>query len=86
MADDLREWLESLDLGKYADLFSENEVGLRDLPLSCEVGSWWPVAKRRIGRSLSAPSSGELADRTDRRLDGLFAMKALHHEFGRLLT
>lgn len=32
MADDLRQWLDSLDLGKYADLFAENEVGLRDLP------------------------------------------------------
>jgi class 3 adenylate cyclase len=32
MADELRHWLESLDLGKYADLFAENEVGLGDLP------------------------------------------------------
>jgi hypothetical protein len=32
MADDLRHWLERLDLGKYADLFYENEVGLRHLP------------------------------------------------------
>ncbi|XWN32960.1 MAG: adenylate/guanylate cyclase domain-containing protein [Devosia sp.] len=32
MAHDIRQWLESLDLGKYADLFAENEVGLFDLP------------------------------------------------------
>jgi len=32
MADDIRRWLEDLGLGKYGDLFAENEVGLRDLP------------------------------------------------------
>jgi class 3 adenylate cyclase/tetratricopeptide (TPR) repeat protein len=32
MVDDIRRWLEDLGLGKYGDLFAENEVGLRDLP------------------------------------------------------
>jgi hypothetical protein len=32
MADRLKDWLERLDLGRYADIFAENEVGLRDLP------------------------------------------------------
>ena len=32
MADDLAQWLEELDLGKYVAVFAENEVGLRDLP------------------------------------------------------
>ena len=32
MAGDIKRWLEDLDLAKYADVFIENEVGLRDLP------------------------------------------------------
>ena len=36
MADRLKDWLEGLDLGRYADLFAENEVGLRDLPYITE--------------------------------------------------
>lgn len=32
MADDLARWLEKLDLGKYAKVFAEHEVSLRDLP------------------------------------------------------
>jgi len=32
MTDELAQWLETLDLGKYAEVFIENEVGLRDLP------------------------------------------------------
>ena len=29
---DIREWLAPLDLGKYAETFVENEIGIRDLP------------------------------------------------------
>ena len=36
MADDIREWLASLDLEHLAGVFSENQVGLRDLPLLTE--------------------------------------------------
>lgn len=32
IADDIRQWLEELGLGKYGDVFVENEVGVRDLP------------------------------------------------------
>ena len=32
MADDIKHWLNGLDLAKYADVFAGNEVGLRDLP------------------------------------------------------
>ena len=32
MADDLRRWLEKLDLGKYAEILAEHEVSVRDLP------------------------------------------------------
>lgn len=32
MAEGIREWLDGLGLGKYSDVFAENEVGLRDLP------------------------------------------------------
>jgi len=32
MTGTVERWLEDLDLGKYADVFTENEVGLRDLP------------------------------------------------------
>lgn len=32
MAGDVREWLEGLGLGKYAEAFAENEVELRTLP------------------------------------------------------
>jgi class 3 adenylate cyclase/tetratricopeptide (TPR) repeat protein len=32
MSGAITRWLEDLDLGKYADVFIENEVGLRDLP------------------------------------------------------
>lgn len=32
MADDMRQWLEALGLGRYGDVFAENEVGLTALP------------------------------------------------------
>ena len=32
MAEDIRQWLVSLDLAKYIDVFIDNEVGMRDLP------------------------------------------------------
>ena len=32
MADDIKRWLEDLELVKYVDVFIDNEVGLRDLP------------------------------------------------------
>jgi hypothetical protein len=32
MSDDLRRWLEKLDLGKYAEILAEHEVSVRDLP------------------------------------------------------
>ncbi len=31
MADDVRQWLEDLDLAKYAEVFAEAEINLRDL-------------------------------------------------------
>ncbi len=32
MANDIAQWLEELDLGKYAELFAENEIDLAALP------------------------------------------------------
>ena len=32
MAENIRQWLENLGLGKYGNVFVENEVSLRDLP------------------------------------------------------
>ena len=32
MADDIKQWLDSLDLAKYVHVFVESEVDLRDLP------------------------------------------------------
>ena len=32
MANDLEQWLRGLDLAKYVAAFTENEVGLQDLP------------------------------------------------------
>jgi len=32
MANEIEQWLGEIDLAKYADIFKEHEVGLRDLP------------------------------------------------------
>ncbi|MCH8217445.1 MAG: hypothetical protein IH892_11815 [Planctomycetes bacterium] len=32
MARDINEWLEGLELGRYAEAFAENEIDLRTLP------------------------------------------------------
>jgi class 3 adenylate cyclase/tetratricopeptide (TPR) repeat protein len=37
MADDIEQWLIGLDLAKYIDVFVENEVGVRDLPVILEA-------------------------------------------------
>lgn len=31
MADDIRQWLETLELGKYCVVFAENEITLREV-------------------------------------------------------
>lgn len=60
MADDLAQWLEELDLGKYVAVFAENEVGLRDLPHLSEADLkelGLPLGPRR--RLLAAISAQE---------------------------
>lgn len=37
MADDIKQWLIDLDLGKYVDVFVENEVTIPDLPAITEA-------------------------------------------------
>ena len=32
MADDIRQWLDELGLGKYGDVFVDNEISLQALP------------------------------------------------------
>jgi hypothetical protein len=33
MAGEIKRWLTGLDLAKYIDVFADNEIGLRDLPV-----------------------------------------------------
>src|SRR5262252_5384071 len=59
MADDLAQWLEKLDFGKYAEILAEHEVSLRDLPHLTEddlKDLGLPLGPRR--RLLAAVKSG----------------------------
>jgi class 3 adenylate cyclase/tetratricopeptide (TPR) repeat protein len=61
MADDLARWLERLDLSKYAEIFAEHEVSVRDLPHLTEddlKGLGLPLGPRR--RLLAAVKSGNV--------------------------
>ena len=62
----LREWLEGLGLGKYAELFAENEIELGDLPHLAEADLrelGLPMGPRkRILNAVSDRSPAEVAD------------------------
>jgi len=61
MADDLARWLEKLDLSKYAEIFAEHEVSVRDLPHLTEddlKDLGLPLGPRR--RLLAAVKSGSM--------------------------
>src|SRR5262249_31593905 len=70
MADDLAQWLEKLDLGKYAEILAEHEVSLRDLPHLTEddlKDLGLPLGPMR--RLLAAVKSGnELAASIEQRI------------------
>lgn len=68
MVDDIRHWLEELGLGKYGDVFVENEISVRDLPAITdddlkELGL--PLGPRRrilmVVGTLQVPSLGSAA-------------------------
>ncbi len=50
MADSIDQWLETLELGRYAQAFIDNEIGIRDLPFIQEadlVELGLPIGPRR---------------------------------------
>ena len=78
MVADVRQWLSGLDLARYADLFDENEVDMRDLPHVTEadlkeLGLPLGPRKRAIDAiqslGLSAPMESVDAGRVQRRTD-----------------
>ena len=54
---DIRQWLEELGLGQYADAFDENEIDRSLLPFSdFYITSWLPLAEACTTRPLSTKS------------------------------
>jgi class 3 adenylate cyclase/tetratricopeptide (TPR) repeat protein len=73
MADDLRRWLDKLDLGRYAEILAEHEVSVRDLPHLTEddlKDLGLPLGPRR--RLLAAVRSGNefaVSTQSERRIE-----------------
>ena len=71
MPDDIKGWLEKLELGKYAEVFAENEIDFRSLPRLSEEDL------KELGLSLGARRSLQAAieqlprEKTDQRRESL---------------
>ena len=72
MTDSIAKWLETLELGRYAEAFIDNEIGVRDLPFITEgdlVGLGLPIGPRRrvmnaisgLGDASASPPAEPLA-------------------------
>ncbi len=85
MVDDIAEWLETLELGRYAGAFMSNEIGVRDLPFITEgdlVKLGLPIGPRR--RVINAVS--KLGDASAPAAAGPVAGSGTHEAERRQLT
>ena len=65
MADDIKQWLIDLDLGKYVDVFVENEVTIPDLPAITEADLrelGLPLGPRKRVLQAMKPLSGDISN------------------------
>ena len=87
MADDIRQWLEELGLGKYGDVFVESDIDVDVVPdldkddlqqLGVNLGDSKRLLRAivRLGSEEVAPASIEVAENPDQRLFHFYAFAA----------